>query len=451
MPSSAPPPSALPSLSDLPPFLLLHNPVRRYAWGSPTAIPALTGTAPDGTPQAELWLGAHPSAPSLVAVPTHPAASPPPSSPAAAPGAGGPQPLDRLIAADPDGLLGPDTVRRFGPELPLLFKVLAADRALSLQVHPTRAQAEAGYAAEEARGVPPTAPERVFKDRGHKPELICALSDFEALCGFRPAADAAALLDALDVPLLAPWATVLRTRPEAEALPALLRGALAADRPSPSELLTVAVALDRLAAAGGPYAEACAGYARVAGQYPGDPGLLAALLLNHVRLAAGQALYLDAGVPHAYLRGLGVELMANSDNVLRCGLTPKHIDVDGLLAVTSFRTGRPGLITPSPSATATATATATGIGIGIGIGIEEEFPSPAAEFRLSRLRPGAAATRIELPTPQILLCVAGHARLHAPDGTALALPPGASAYLRPGAGPVGLTGPGAELFRATTG
>ncbi|MFJ9840467.1 mannose-6-phosphate isomerase, class I [Kitasatospora sp. NPDC101155] len=395
----------------MPPYALLDNPVRRYAWGSTTAIPALTGTGPDGTPQAELWMGAHPSAPSRLAG----------------------RPLDELIAADPDGLLGPDTVRRFGPALPFLFKVLAADRALSLQVHPTRAQAEAGYADEEARGIPLDSPRRVYKDRAHKPELLGALGDFEALCGFRPAADTARLLDTLGV--LAPWAAALRTRPAAEVLPALLREALAAGPAEPSfgaaELATVTEALARTAASGGPYREACAGYARVAEQYPGDSGLLAALLLNHVRLTAGQALYLDAGVPHAYLRGTGVELMANSDNVLRCGLTAKHVDVDGLLAVTDFRAGPPEVLTADARTS--------------------EFPSPAEEFRLSRLRPGDTPVRVELPTPQILLCVAGRARLRAPGHPDLDLPAGASAYLRPGAGPVELTGPGSELFRATTG
>lgn len=395
----------------MPPYALLDNPVRRYPWGSRTAVPALTGTPPDGTPQAELWMGAHPSAPSRVDG----------------------RPLDALIAADPDGLLGPATVRRFGPELPFLFKVLAADRALSLQVHPSRAQAAAGYAAEQLRGVPADAPERVYKDRSHKPELLCALDDFEALCGFRPPAATARLLDALGV--LAPWAAALRERPAAEALPALLRRALAAGEP---ELAAVTAALGRTATASatadGPYAEAFAAYARLADEYPGDRGLLAALLLNHVRLGAGQALYLAAGVPHAYLRGVGVELMANSDNVLRCGLTGKHVDAAGLLAVTDFRAAGPVLLDARPLNA-----------------VEAEFPSPAVEFRLSRLHPSAVPVHVELPTPQILLCTAGRARLHAPGRPGLDLPRGAAAYLRPGAGPVELTGPGAELFRATTG
>ncbi|WP_327674707.1 mannose-6-phosphate isomerase, class I [Kitasatospora sp. NBC_00458] len=431
---AAPRPSAL-APPAVPPFVPLANPVRDYAWGSTTAIPALTGTPPTGAPQAELWMGAHPSAPSLLDT------------------GRGPRPLDRLIADAPAELLGPDTVRRFGPRLPFLFKVLAADRALSLQVHPTRAQAEAGWDAEESRGVPADAPERVFKDRDHKPELICALGDFEALCGFRPAGATAALFDRLAVPPLAPWAAALRDRPAAEVLPALLRHVLADARPGPADLAAVTAALHRTAAEGGPFAEACAGYARAAGDYPGDPGLIAALLLNHVRLRAGEALALDAGVPHAYLRGVGVELMANSDNVLRCGLTAKHIDVDGLLAVTAFRTGEPPVLTAhAPEGNGAATGDRTATGIGIGIGIEEQFPSPAAEFRLSMLRPTAAPARIDLAdAPQILLCTAGRARLRTPAGHALDLPRGRSAYLRPGTDPVHLTGPGAELFRATVG
>ncbi|MEV6979498.1 mannose-6-phosphate isomerase, class I, partial [Kitasatospora sp. NPDC093806] len=197
------------------PFAPLDNPVRAYAWGSATAIPALTGTPPTGAPQAELWLGAHPSAPSRLDDGT------------------GPRPLDELIAAAPEELLGPATVRRFGPQLPFLFKVLAAERALSIQVHPDRAGAEAGWAAEQARGVPLDAPERVFKDRGHKPELLCALGDFEALCGFRPAAATAALFERLAVPLLAPWAAALRARPAGEVLPALLRQVLGGTRTAP--------------------------------------------------------------------------------------------------------------------------------------------------------------------------------------------------------------------------
>ncbi|MDY0815308.1 mannose-6-phosphate isomerase, class I [Kitasatospora purpeofusca] len=408
----------------MPLFAPLTNPVRPYAWGSVTAIPALTGTAPTGAPQAELWLGAHPSAPSLLD------------------DGHGPRPLDELIAEAPEELLGAATVRRFGPRLPFLFKVLAAERALSLQVHPTRAQAEAGFAAEEALGVPPDAPERVYKDRGHKPELLCALGDFEALCGFRPTAATAALLDRLAVPALAGWASTLRARPAAEVLPALLRQALGGGGtggPADTAVLTeVTAALERIAVSGGPFAAACTAYARAARDYPGDPGLLAALLLNHVRLRPGQALHLDAGVPHAYLHGLGVELMANSDNVLRCGLTAKYIDVPGLLAVTVPEAVEPVVLTAAPAAG--------------GDPAEARFPSLAAEFRLSRLRLADPGVRIDrADAPQILLCTAGEARLSAPDGSALRLARGGSAYLPPTTVPVRLDGPGAELHRATVG
>ncbi|MFJ8436075.1 mannose-6-phosphate isomerase, class I [Kitasatospora sp. NPDC094019] len=413
----------------MPLFAPLTNPVRPYAWGSVTAIPGLTGTAPTGGPQAELWLGAHPSAPSLLD------------------DGHGPRPLDRLIAEAPEEMLGAATVRRFGPRLPFLFKVLAAERALSLQVHPTRAQAEAGFAAEEALGVPSDAPERVYKDRDHKPELLCALGDFEALCGFRPTAATAALLDRLAVPALAGWASALRARPAAEVLPALLRQALGGGAAGPdgapapdtaAVLAEVTTALGRVAAAGGPFAAACTAYARAARDYPGDRGLLAALLLNHVRLRAGQALHLDAGVPHAYLHGLGVELMANSDNVLRCGLTAKHIDVPGLLSVTAFEAVEPAVLTAAPAAGADPSVAC--------------FPSRTAEFRLSRLRPGDTGVRVDrADAPQILLCTAGEARLSAPDGPALRLARGGSAYLPPTTVPVRLDGPGAELHRATVG
>ncbi|MFF2043803.1 mannose-6-phosphate isomerase, class I [Kitasatospora sp. NPDC058170] len=441
-------------IPDRSPFARLANPVRDYAWGSVTAIPGLTGDAPTGAPQAELWMGAHPSAPSAVVAFDD----------------DGPVPLDRRIADDPEGELGPDTVRRFGPQLPFLFKVLAAERALSLQVHPTLAQARAGFAAEEARGIPLDAAHRTFKDPGHKPELICALGDFEALCGFRRTAETARLLEELAVPLLAPWAQALRHRPAEEVLPAMLRHVLDDVRPAPADLAEVAAALRRTAEGGGPFAPACAAYARAARDYPGDPGLVAALLLNHVRLRAGQALFLDAGVPHAYLHGLGVELMANSDNVLRCGLTAKHIDVDGLLAVTAFRPAEPQLLTAVPATALPATAGSTWSAVtdcgvadctlgapgtgesGLGeAAIEECFASPAEEFRLSRLRPTDAPARVDLPGPQILLCTAGRARLGSDRGHTLDLRRGESAYLRPSAGPVRLTGPGAELFRATTG
>ncbi|MGW7351229.1 mannose-6-phosphate isomerase, class I [Streptomyces sp. NPDC054784] len=377
---------------------LLQNTVRPYAWGSPTAIPALLGVAPTGGPQAEMWMGAHPGAPSHLDR------------------GAGPVPLTDVIAADPEGELGAAAVRAYGPRLPFLLKLLAAASPLSLQVHPDLAQAAEGFAAEEARGVPVDAPHRNYKDRNHKPELLCALTPFEGLCGFRPAAESAALLAGLDVDGLAPYVDILRAGPEDRALREVLTAVLTADRDVVAATVArVAAALERLAAEEGgsgardPYTP----YASIARHYPGDPGVIAAMLLHHVRLQPGEALYLGAGVPHAYLDGLGVEIMANSDNVLRCGLTPKHVDVPELLRVVRFESGPPHLLRPEAD------------------GGEEVYAAPVGEFRLSRLLPVADGSPQALPggAPRVLLCTDGRVVLRDTDsGAELALERGQSAY-----------------------
>ncbi|PLW74234.1 mannose-6-phosphate isomerase, class I, partial [Streptomyces sp. DJ] len=190
----------------------LTNTVRPYAWGSVTAIPELLGTEPTGEPQAEMWMGAHPGAPSLLDR------------------GAGPVSLADVVASDPEAELGAATAGRFGPRLPFLLKILAADAPLSLQVHPDLQQARAGFAEENERGVPPDAPHRNYKDAGHKPELLCALTPFEGLCGFRRPERTADLLDALGVDELKPHADALRTLPEEQALREVLTAVLAADR-----------------------------------------------------------------------------------------------------------------------------------------------------------------------------------------------------------------------------
>ncbi|MEV4440268.1 mannose-6-phosphate isomerase, class I [Streptomyces sp. NPDC049577] len=394
----------------------LANTVRPYAWGSTTAIPELLGTPPTGGPQAELWMGAHPGAPSRVDR------------------GDGPRPLSDVIAADPEGELGPGTVRRFGPQLPFLFKILAAGSPLSLQVHPDLDRARAGHAAEEERGIPVDAPHRNYKDAGHKPELICALTDFEGFCGFRAPAETAGLLAALDVDPLKPYVDLLHAQPEADALREILTAILTADRDAMADTVARATAAaERLAATPGtPHREAYAAYTSLARHFPGDPGVIAAMLLNHVRLQPGEGLYLGAGVPHAYLGGLGVEIMANSDNVLRCGLTPKHVDVPELLRVVRFEAGAPHVLRPEADA-----------------GEEEVYETPVDEFRLSRYvrAAGAPPRPLDARTPQILLCVAGTALLRGDDGTELELGRGESAFVRAGER-VELLGE-ATVFRAT--
>ncbi|MFF9376800.1 mannose-6-phosphate isomerase, class I [Streptomyces griseoluteus] len=345
----------------------LDNTVRPYAWGSTTAIPRLLGTEPTGEPQAEMWMGAHPGAPSRTSRGT----------------------LVEVIGADPERELGAEAVAKFGPRLPFLLKILAAGAPLSLQVHPDLAQAREGYADEERRGVPVDAPDRNYKDANHKPELICALTEFDGLCGFRAPAEAAGLLDGLGVDSLKPYVDLLRAQPEDAALREVLTAILTANPEDMADTVTEATAAcTRL---GGPYTP----YADMARDYPGDPGVIAAMLLNHVRLQPGEALFLGAGVPHAYLDGLGVEIMANSDNVLRCGLTPKHIDVPELLRVVRFEASDPGVLRPEASPEG-----------------EEVYETPIDEFRLSRwVLPGETARDLTLPTPQILLCTAGSVRV----------------------------------------
>ncbi|MDT0310228.1 mannose-6-phosphate isomerase, class I [Streptomyces sp. DSM 44917] len=395
----------------------LHNTVKTYAWGSATAIPGLLGTPPTGEPQAELWMGAHPAGPSRVDR------------------GGGPLSLADAIAADPRGELGAATVDALGPRLPFLLKVLAADAPLSLQTHPDRERARAGYAEEEALGIPLDAPHRNYRDANHKPELVCALTPFEGLCGFRPVAEAAGVLEELGVGSLKPYADLLRARPEDAALREVVTAVLTAEPAAMAETVArAAEAADRLGGAFAPYAA-------LARHYPGDPGVIAAMLLNPVRLEPGEALYLGAGVPHAYLRGLGVEIMANSDNVLRCGLTPKHVDVPELLRVVRFEATEPGLLRPVPAAD------------GSG---EEVYPTPAEDFRLARhvLAPGSAPRELPAGSAQILLCTDGRITLRAPgpggaDGTELALERGRSAFV-PASEHVTASGPG-TLFRATAG
>lgn len=296
----------------------LTNTVKDYAWGSTDAIAQLLGTQPSGSPQAELWIGAHPSDPSSVDT------------------AEGRRSLLDVIASDPAATLGVDVARRFGGALPFLLKILSAAAPLSLQVHPSKGQARAGYAAENAAGVPLDSPTRNYKDTNHKPELLFALGPFEALSGFnRPAAS---------VSLLRQLRTRTRSGGVLDDLVEDLSGTdeSVALRRATERLLTLdaSVAAESVA----DVVAACAGIdsasARTAielnSYYPGDAGVVLSLLLNRVSLAPGEAIFLPTGNIHAYLRGTGVEIMATSDNVLRGGLTRKHIDVPELLSVVDF-------------------------------------------------------------------------------------------------------------------
>ena len=390
-------------------ILPLTNPVRPYPWGSRTAIPELLGEAtPSAEPQAELWMGAHPTAPSRL-----------PDG----------DTLDKRIAADPSGELGDHTVAELGPTLPFLAKLLAAAAPLSLQVHPTAAQARAGYDAEEAAGVPRDDPNRNYPDPQHKPELICAVTPFTGLLGFRPVADTRRLFAELAVAGLGPGDAVLAERPDREGLRRLIGDLLTLGTAERGPLVAAVGAACR--DGGGEFAAEKACVADLAASYPNDPGVVVALLLNLVRLAPGEAVFLPAGNLHAYLSGLGVEVLANSDNVLRGGLTGKHIDVPELLRV----------LDPAPGPAPVQAGRALPNG-------EHVYDVPAREFRLSRITVAGDAVTVDAAGPQILVALAGSVGLEQ-DGDAVRLAPGRSAYLPAGGGPVSVTGDG-TAYRVTT-
>nr|WP_055502689.1 mannose-6-phosphate isomerase, class I [Nonomuraea pusilla] len=318
---------------------LLTNPVKDYAWGSRADIAGITGRAvPAPGPEAEMWLGAHPAGPSLL------------------PGGGS---LADAIAADPDGQLGAATLGRFGARLPYLLKLIAVAQPLSLQVHPSPEQAADGH----ARGV--------YGDPWAKPELICALTPFTALAGFREPDQAALLIERLNLRELKDVVSALAADRPLEALAALL-----AARDFTEQAVWAASCVHQ------PDYELVVKLARL---YPGDPACLAPLLLRRHELAPGQALYLDAGVLHCYLKGFGVEIMGSSDNVMRAGLTPKPLDIPELLRITE-PARVPSALEAGPGGT---------------------YASPAPEFRLRRLETGEHP--LEAGLPRILLCAEGTA------------------------------------------
>ena len=374
----------------------LRNEVMNYAWGSREAIAELQGRGASDSPEAELWMGAHPKAPSRVECD------------------GRWQPLPELIASAPEQWVGPLVQAQFGSTLPFLFKVLAAETPLSLQAHPSLEQARAGFDAEDAKGIPIDAPHRNYRDRNHKPELLCALTRFEALCGFRSRDAAAALFHELSVPSLTP------------AVAALWDGSLndeQAIRATFSELMRLPreiqrqvsqATLEALPPSDSPFMASYDWARRLSALYPGDIGVVSSLLLNQVTLQPGQALYLPAGNLHAYLQGVGVELMANSDNVLRGGCTPKHVDVEELLKVLSFRGGPIPVVSPSPA--------------GASV---QRYVTQAQEFELSRMQITTSVTLPAAVTPRILLVVEGGPVQCQRGNEELSLSRGQSAYLTP--------------------
>lgn len=415
----------------------IDNDPRPYAWGAVGRIAALLDRPATGGPEAELWLGAHAGSPARI---LDPAAT------------GGAADVRQWIAQAPESALGP----RFAPEgrLPFLLKVLAAGSPLSLQAHPNPRQAVEGFARENAAGLALDAPDRNYRDPFHKPELIVAVSEtFDALCGFRPLAEARSILDAV----IALDASLPDSDPEPlrafgkhlvdgySAAVAWLLGGDAAPAVARIAHLAAYTAADdtgALAASGehlhedsrtapaeglpGGLAAALATVRDLAAAYPGDPGAAVSLLLNRVRLRRGEALYLPAGNLHAYLDGVGVELMAASDNVLRCGLTAKHIDVPELLRVLDCD--------PLPVPRLDPERPAPGVRL---------FRPDVPDFALYQLDLGTAPASIPLDGPAVAVATTGRGRIAGTD-----FAPGTAWYLTPEESPVAISGEGA-VFLAT--
>ncbi len=352
---------------------VLTGVIQSYEWGSTQALAAMMGYKPAKEPQAELWFGTHRRGSATL---LRPSADGHPSNP---------QVLDEVISANPLGELGSMVANKFAGELPFLLKVLAVAQPLSLQAHPNRTQAHKGYEAEERHGIPLQAPNRSYVDRNHKPELICALEPFTALCGFRFCAGTAELLSSLGVTELSPVLTILQASNLAEhtRIRQVLQWLWGLDHKTAAKL---AKRVTQACSTPGPFAAERRWAVRIAKHHLEDVGVVVALLLNLVTLQPAQALFLEAGNMHCYLEGLAVEVMSNSDNVLRGGLTQKHVNTDALLEVVNCR----------PSTVLPLTATEPSY----------TFRPPVAEFCLTRME---VSQRVQCigQGPEIVLCVSG--------------------------------------------
>ena len=425
-------------------FVSIANTPRDYAWGSTTAIPELLGTEETGEPQAELWLGAHPGSPSRIVDPSV---------------AGGARDLAEWIANDPATAVGEKG------SLPFLLKILAAAHPLSLQAHPTLERAREGFERENAAGVPLDAAHRNYKDALHKPEIIVALSSrYDALCGFRPLAEVREIVELLvtiDASQTAPrwelYGPIVHlledSETERETDAEVLQSVVAWLLEGGEEVTALVGHLVRTAEKAlhpahahmtDPYTPSLETVVLLNEEYPGDPGIVISLLLNRVTLTAGQALYLPAGNIHAYLRGLGVELMSASDNVLRGGLTPKHVDVPELLDVLDFETlpvpylepshPVPGLQVYQPDVPDFALAR-------IDVGEEAEFATGSSVSTVAPSVPYA---------PQgaaIAICIGGSVTFTGSTGS-FTIARGESVFITPEEGELTVTGTGTAFVAA---
>lgn len=368
----------------------MGNKIQNYDWGSRTAIHDLFGFANETQqPQAEVWMGTHPNGCSMVKQGNINV------------------PLSDLIKQDSSAFLSQSTAETFG-DLPFLFKVLAADNALSIQVHPNKQDAELGYAKEQLLGVPLSAFNRNYKDANHKPELVYALTEYQAMNGFRPFDEIITEFRQCDIPEIKGYLEQFERNPNQDGLSQFFVEIL-----SMGETRKVN-AVDHLLnyAAKNPSRSVCDLILDLAEQYPNDVGLFAPLLLNVITLKPGEAMFLSAKTPHAYIKGTGLEIMANSDNVLRAGLTPKHIDVEELVKCTDF--------IPKPMNTLLTHAEIKGC--------EHQFPVPVQDFKFSVFQK-PKKKQVEMTSAEILMPIDANVTLLAESGETLVLDKGQSVFI----------------------
>lgn len=351
---------------------ILKNSIQEYAWGSHTAIADLTGQAlPSKKPQAELWMGAHPKAPSLVRCGNRWIS------------------LLELIRKNPVEMLGKIVSEKYNNQLPYLFKVLAVARALSIQAHPDLEQARRGFARENHNKIPMDAFNRNYRDLNHKPECICALTRFWGLNGFRRVPDIVSRMRKVSGPELSKEISDLENTPDPKGLQRFFENFMTLDAARKKIVINKAIQNAEKLSGDDPVYE---WMVKLYDEYPGDTGIFAPVLLNLICLEPGHAMFIKSGVLHAYLEGMGVEIMANSDNVVRGGLTPKYSDVPDLGRILSFTGKSPEVLVPLAKNS-----------------LESVYPCPAKEFILSKIRLDGSKI-YQSPADrslEIILCIKG--------------------------------------------
>ena len=380
-------------------MLRLGNASRAYDWGSTTDIPRFVGGEPGDLPLAEIWMGTHPLGSSTVEGP------------------------DRTVS-----------LAEVAGELPFMFKILAAGRPLSLQVHPNEAMARAGFEAEEAAGVPLDAAHRTYKDPHHKPEMAYALTTFDTLVGFRPTAEILRVLNGIDTPLAQSLAEDLHAAPGFSGIVRLVERLLT-EEISAAEIEQIVVCCRDLVDQGIDVKRAYVTAVEIADHYPDDVGVVISLTLNRLTLQPGEAAFLGTGIIHAHLRGMCLEVMAASDNVLRAGLTSKPLDPQGLVRCLDKGMSRLARVTPEPFGFST-----------------DVFSPDVQEFALavsqcSRAEP--AGTLLPTARQRIVVCTGGEVELVNDAGDRFKLNRGDSVYAGPDDGDIRVVGTG-EVAQAYT-